>query len=104
MSMLDLKSLMHSRIDALFASIQGNSSDFDCQEALKRLQMDHYNDLASLAFWLGCDARTFQDEAVPAAEIVDSAYFAINREKEFEAPAYRQPYSALNHAQQGIAR
>lgn len=84
MSMLDIKSLMHSRIEELFAAVAGNSSDADCQYALRRYQMDHYSDLASLSFWLGCDAKTFQNEAVPAADIVDSAYYEINREAEFD--------------------
>lgn len=100
MSMIDIKSLMHSRIDALFASIQGNSSDLDCQAALKTFQMDHYNDLASLSFWLGCNAEVFQREAVPAADLVDDAYFDLNRESEFEAPAVRPQYSTLNARQQ----
>lgn len=100
MAMLDIKSLMHSRIDALFASIQGNSSDEDCQAALKTFQMDHYNDLASLSFWLGCNAEVFQREAVPAADLVDDAFFEIMQEREFEAPAPRQTYSTLNARQQ----
>jgi hypothetical protein len=104
MSMLDIKALMHSRIEDLFASIGGNSSDVDCQAALRTLQMAHYSDLASLAWFLGCDASTFQREAVPAAEIVDEAYYEVNLSREFEAATHRQPYSTMNHRQQGIAR
>lgn len=100
MAMLDIKSLMHSRIDALFASIQGNSSDYDCQAALKTFQMDHYNDLASLSFWLGCNAEVFQREAVPAADLVDDAFFEIMREREFEAPTRSAVYSTMNREQQ----
>ncbi|RVQ09715.1 hypothetical protein CN067_34385 [Sinorhizobium meliloti] len=100
MAMLDIKSLMHSRIDEMFATISGQASDEDCQFALKRYLMSNYSDLASLSFWLGCDAKTFQDEAVPAADIVDDAFFDLNREAEFEAPAPRQTYSALNSRQQ----
>ncbi|MDX1117058.1 hypothetical protein GOL29_03280 [Sinorhizobium medicae] len=106
MAMLDIKSLMHSRIDEMFATISGQASDEDCQHALKRYLMSNYSDLASLSFWLGCDAKTFQDEAVPAADIVDSAFFELNREAEFEAPAVRQTvvYSTINHQQQGVTR
>jgi len=100
MSIPDIKQIMIGRIEELFASISGNSSDEDCQFALKRYLMSNYSDLASLSFWLGCDAKTFQDEAVPAADIVDSAFFELNREAEFEAPAVRQQYSTLNSRQQ----
>lgn len=100
MAMLDIKSLMHSRIDEMFATISGQASDEDCQHALKRYLMSNYSDLASLSFWLGCDAKTFQDEAVPAADIVDSAFFELNREAEFEAPAYQPVYSTMNREQQ----
>lgn len=100
MAMLDIKSLMHSRIDEMFATISGQASDEDCQHALKRYLMSNYSDLASLSFWLGCDAKTFQDEAVPAADIVDSAFFELNREREFEAPAVHRQYSTMNREQQ----
>lgn len=100
MSIPDIKQIMIGRIEELFASISGNSSDADCQFALKRYLMSNYSDLASLSFWLGCDAKTFQDEAVPAADIVDSAFFELNREAEFEAPAYQPVYSTMNREQQ----
>ncbi|MDW9816690.1 hypothetical protein [Sinorhizobium meliloti] len=79
-------------------------SDAAAQAALKEFLQRTYSDLASLAWHLGADGDVFQREAVPASELVDDVYFAINREKEFEAPTYRQPYSTLNRAQQGIAR
>jgi hypothetical protein len=91
---------MHSRIDEMFATIGGQASDEDCQFALKRYLMSNYSDLASLSFWLGCDAKTFQDEAVPAADIVDSAFFELNREAEFEAPTRSPVYSTINREQQ----
>ncbi|MGN7749763.1 hypothetical protein [Sinorhizobium sp. 22678] len=75
-------------------------SDADAQAALKDFLQRTYSDLASLAWHLGADGDVFQREAVPASELVDDVYFSINREKEFEAPAYRQPYSTLNHPQQ----
>ncbi|WP_234841893.1 hypothetical protein [Sinorhizobium meliloti] len=75
-------------------------SDADAQAALKEFLQRTYSDLASLAWHLGADGDVFQREAVPASEIVDDVYFQINREREFEAPAYRQPYSTLNHPQQ----
>lgn len=100
MSIPDIKQIMIGRIEELFASIEGNSSDADCQFALKRYLMSNYSDLASLSFWLGCDAKTFQDEAVPAADIVDSAFFDLNREAEFEAPTHSPVYSTMNREQQ----
>lgn len=100
MSIPDIKQIMIGRIEELFASISGNSSDADCHEALKRFQMDHYNDLASLSFWLGCDAGVFQRECVAAADLVDDAYFEIMREREFEAPTHSPVYSTLNARQQ----
>lgn len=100
MSIPDIKQIMIGRIEELFASISGNSSDEDCQFALKRYLMSNYSDLASLSFWLGCNAEVFQREAVPAADLVDDAFFEIMREREFEAPATRQPYSTLNARQQ----
>ncbi|MDX0227151.1 hypothetical protein RWA06_04715 [Sinorhizobium meliloti] len=100
MAMLDIKSLMHSRIDEMFATISGQASDGDCQHALKRYLMSNYSDLASLSFWLGCNAEVFQREAVPAADLVDDAYFEIMREREFEYPAVRPQYSTINSRQQ----
>lgn len=93
MAMLDIKSLMHSRIDELFAAVAGQASDEDCQFALKRYLMSNYSDLASLSFWLGCNAEVFQREAVPAADLVDDAFFEIMREREFEPAPRRRKYS-----------
>jgi hypothetical protein len=98
-------------IQAVIQSIKSNAaclshamrcdpSDADAQAAVKEFLQRTYSDLASLAWHLGADGDVFQREAVPASELVDDVYFAINREKEFEAPAYRQPYSTLNHPQQ----
>ncbi|MDX0510656.1 hypothetical protein [Sinorhizobium medicae] len=75
-------------------------SDAAAQAALKEFIQRTYSDLASLAWHLGADGDVFQREAVPASELVDDVYFAINREKEFEAPVGRQVYSTLNHPQQ----
>ncbi|MQX28975.1 hypothetical protein [Sinorhizobium meliloti] len=104
MAMLDIKSLMHSRVDEMFATISGQASDEDCQFALKRYLMSNYSDLASLSFWIGCDAKTFQDEAVPAADIVDSAYYALNREKEYDGSSNvassQQDHGTYNARQQ----
>lgn len=100
MSIPDIKQIMIGRIEELFASISGNSSDEDCQHALKRFQMDHYNNLASLSFWLGCNAEVFQREAVPAADLVDDAYFEINLEREFEGAICPPVYSTMNREQQ----
>jgi hypothetical protein len=75
-------------------------SDADAQAALKEFLQRTYSDLASLAWNLGADGDVFQREAVPASDIVDDAWFEINREKEFEAPAYRQPYSTMSNRQQ----
>lgn len=100
MSIPDIKQIMIGRIEELFATISGQASDEDCQFALKRYVMSNYSDLASLSFWIGCDGKVFQREAVPAADLVDDAYFEIMREREFEAPAVRPQYSALNARQQ----
>lgn len=100
MAMLDIKSLMHSRIDEMFATISGQASDEDCQFALKRYLGSNYNDLASLSFWLGCNAEVFQREAVPAADLVDDAFFAINLEREFEGADCPPVYSTMNREQQ----
>ncbi|MDX0541647.1 hypothetical protein GOC59_18865 [Sinorhizobium medicae] len=75
-------------------------SDAAAQASLKEFIQRTYSDLASLAWHLGADGDVFQREAVPASELVDDAYFAINREKEFEAPVRGQVYSTLNHPQQ----
>lgn len=96
MSIPDIKQIMIGRIEELFASISGNSSDEDCHEALKRFQMDHYNDLASLSFWIGCDANVFQRECVAAADLVDDAFFEIMREREFEGRS-NAGYSQQDH-------
>jgi hypothetical protein len=104
MSMNDIFSRMHSRIEELRLAVSGNSGDLDNQEALKRYQSDHYNDLASLAWFLGCDADVFQREAVPAADLVDDAYLRLNLEREFDWPARRPVYSTMNREQQGLAR
>lgn len=100
MAMLDIKSLMHSRIDEMFATISGQASDEDCQFALKRYLASNYSDLASLSFWIGCDGKVFQREAVPAADLVDDAFFEIMREREFEGPTRSPVYSTMNREQQ----
>lgn len=95
MSIHDIGQNMHRQIDALVASIAGNSSDDDCQEALKVFLMAQYSSLASLAWYLGADGNSFQNEAVPASELVDEAYYEINREREFEPAPRRRQYSAV---------
>ncbi|OCP37214.1 hypothetical protein [Ensifer sp. LC163] len=75
-------------------------SDATAQAALMEFLQKTYCDLASLAWQLGADGDVFQREAVPASELAGEAYFELNREREFEAPARRQTYSTLNHRQQ----
>nr|WP_234818616.1 hypothetical protein [Sinorhizobium fredii] len=80
--------------------MSNDPSDARAQEVLKEFIQRTYSDLATLAWHLGADGDVFQRDAVPASELVDEAYFEINREKEFEAPVRQQPYSTLNHRQQ----
>ncbi|AII27769.1 hypothetical protein B9J07_12895 [Sinorhizobium sp. LM21] len=104
MSMADIKSNMHQQIEALFAQTTGNSSDAECKAALRQFIQANYSSLSSLAWYLGADGKVIQDEAVAASEIADEAFFEIDREREFECPAFIPVYSTLNHAAQGIAR
>lgn len=100
---MSLQSALHTfKVNALrlSAAIRSSQNDEDEQAALKEFLQRTYSDLASLAWHLGADGDVFQREAVPASELVDDVYFAINREKEFEAPARGQPHSTLNHRQQ----
>jgi hypothetical protein len=94
MGMMDVKATMMRRIDELFANVGGNSSDATCEEALRVYLMSAYSDLASLSWYLGCEADVFQREAVPASELAGEAYFSINREREFAGPS-KQAYSAM---------
>lgn len=104
MSMSDIKANMNKQVEALFSQVAGNSSDEECKEALREFIKATYSSLSSLAWYLGADGKCIQAEAVPASEIADEAYFDIDLEREFELPAYAQPYTTLNHVQQGIAR
>ncbi|MDX0855929.1 hypothetical protein GOL78_15050 [Sinorhizobium medicae] len=85
---------------SLAFAMRCDPTDAGAQAALKEFIARTYSDLASLAWHLGADGDVFQREAVPASELVDDAYFAINREKEFEAPVRGRVYSTLNHPQQ----
>ncbi|WP_017274813.1 hypothetical protein [Sinorhizobium meliloti] len=85
---------------SLSHAMRCDPSDAAAQAALKEFIQRTYSDLASLAWHLGADGDIFQREAVPASELVDDVYFAINREKEFEAPVRGQVYSTINHPQQ----
>lgn len=102
MSIADVIQRLRQNADALEAAVSGRSSDAACQEALRAYQMAHYSGLASLAWYLGCNAETFQREAVPAAEIVDDAFFEINREREFDLPSYtpQRSHGTYNSMQQ----
>lgn len=102
MSMMDVKATMHRRIEELFGAIAGNSSDEECEAAVCLHLKSYFSDLASLSFYLGCDPKVFQDEAVPASELAGEAYFDLNREREFEAPAWKPAYSTLNHQTLGL--
>lgn len=104
MSMNDIKASMHQQVDALFAQTAGNSSSQDCKEATREYIQAMFSSLSSLSFWWGADGKVFQDEAEPASEIADEAFFEIDREREFECPDVIPVYSTLNHAQQGIVR
>lgn len=104
MSMSDIKANMLQHVETLFAQTSGKASDEDCKEALREFIKATYSSLSSLAWYLGADGKCIQAEAVPASEIADEAYFDIDLEREFELPAYVQPYTTLNHVQQGIAR
>lgn len=103
MSIRDVTNNMHRYIDELEAAVSGRCSDSEFQYAMKRFIMSTYSSLASLSFYGGSEdegAQVFQDEAVPASEVVDSAFFKGTREAEYEAPARQQTYSTLNHRQQ----
>ena len=104
MSIRDVANQLRRLVDELEASVSGKSSDAACHEALKIYLQGQMHGLASLSFYLGCDEKVFSAEAVPAGELADEAYFEIDQEREFELPAYVQPYTTLNHAQQGLAR
>ena len=104
MSMSDIKANMLQQVEVLFAQTAGKSSDEDCKEALREFIKATYSSMSSLAWYLGADGKCIQAEAVPASDIADEAYFEIDREREFELPAYVQPYTTMNHVQQGIAR
>lgn len=104
MSLTDIKSNMLQQVEALFTQANGNSSDQVSKEALREFVQATYSSLSSLAWYLGADGKVIQDEAVPASEIADEAFFEIDREREFESSAFMPVYSTLNHAQQGIAR
>lgn len=95
MSISDVIQGMHRNADELEAAVSGRSSDRDCQEALKAFLMAQYSSLASLAWYLGAEGDTFQREAVPASDLVDDAFFEINREREFEPAPRRRQYSAV---------
>lgn len=95
MSIADVIQGMHRNADLLEAAVSGRSSDLACQEALKAFLMAQYSSLASLAWYLGADGKSFQSEAVPASQIVDEAWFEVNRESEFEPAPRRRQYSAV---------
>lgn len=103
MSIADVTNNLRRYVDELEGSVSGRCSDADFQYAMKRFIMSTYSSLASLSFYGGASdegMQTIQGEAVPASEIIDSAFFDRNREAEFDTPAPRQQYSALNHRQQ----
>ncbi|WP_429170464.1 hypothetical protein [Ensifer sp. LBL] len=81
--MTDIKSNMLQQVEALFAQTQGNSSDQECKEAAREFVQAMFSSLSSLVWYLGADGKCIQDEAVAASEIVDEAYFDLDREREF---------------------
>lgn len=100
MSIRDVTNQLRRLVDELEASVSGQSSDADCEEALKVYLQSQMHGLASLSWFLGCDADVFSREAIPAGELAAEAYFDIHREAEFERPAPRLVHSTLNRAQQ----
>jgi len=102
MSIRDVTQTMHRYIDELEAAVSGKSSDADCQAALERFIQSTYHGLGSLCWYLGADAKVFEQEAVAASELAAESYFEINREREFEAPAPRRQYSPISHRQLGL--
>ena len=103
MSIADVTNNLRRYVDELEGSVSGRCSDADFQYAMKRFIMSTYSSLASLAWYGGASelgAATIHGEAVSASGVIDEAFAAENREAEFDAPAARQPYSALNHRQQ----
>ncbi len=78
---------LHGQVDELFAADFLRSSDAQNQMALKCFLSSAYSSLASLAWHLGADGHVFQREAQPATDLVDDAFFALNREREFGSGA-----------------
>jgi hypothetical protein len=105
MSIRDVCSNLRSYTDELEAAVSGSCSDEDFQYAMKRFIMSTYSSLASLSFYGGAsDAgmQTIQGEAVPASEIIDSAFYDENREREFDLPSYtpQRSHGTYNSMQQ----
>lgn len=100
MSIRDVTNQLRRLADELEASVSGKSSDADCHAALKTYLQSHMHGMASLSFYLGCDEKVFQREAIPAGELADDAYYEMEREAEFERSAPRFVYSTINHRQQ----
>lgn len=87
MSLPRIKSDLHGHVDELFAADFLRSTDAQNQMALKDFLSSAYSSLASLAWHLGAEGHIFQREAHPATELVDDAFFALNREREFYTDA-----------------
>ena len=105
MSIADIGTNLHGYVDELIAATGGRCSDEDFQYAMKRFIMSTYSSLASLSFYGGAsDAgmQTIQGEAVPASEIIDSAFYSENREREFDLPSYapQRSHGTYNAMQQ----
>lgn len=95
MSIRDIGTNLHSYVDELIDAVSGKSSDADCQAAMKRFLQSTHHSLGSLSWYLGADGEVFSREAVPASDLVDDAFFEVNREREFEPAPRRRQYSAV---------
>jgi hypothetical protein len=87
MSLPRIRSDLHGQVDELFAADFLRSTDAQNQMALKCFLSSAYSSLASLAWHLGADGHVFQREARPATDLVDDAFFALDREREFGSGA-----------------
>lgn len=99
MSVRSIKARMHEAVEALPDDVRFSSSENDIA-AMKGFLQAIYSELSSYAYHCGAENDDIQNEAVPACDVIDSAFYKQMREREFAGPAPGQPYSALNHRQQ----
>ncbi|ASY63498.1 hypothetical protein SJ05684_c20560 [Sinorhizobium sojae CCBAU 05684] len=103
MSIPRIKADLHGHIDELFSADLPQSSDLENQAALEIFLVSTYSSLASLAWHMGADGSVLQREAVPAAELVEEAFFERRREREFSPGGTDRTQRLLgthNHRQQ----